>query len=72
MISQLTAQSPYLKMSKAFLLRYFTIKNMGKGAAIRTSLKHATGTIIAIQDADLKYDPKNIAKLIRPILKGDS
>ena len=72
MISQLTAQSPYLKMSKAFLLRYFTIKNMGKGAAIRTSLKHATGTIIAIQDADLEYDPKNIVKLTEPILKGDS
>ncbi len=45
-------------------------KNMGKGAAIRTSLEHASGDIISIQDADLEYDPKNVVKLVQPILSG--
>ena len=51
---------------------YYHSKNMGKGAAIRTALKHCSGGIIAIQDADLEYNPKNIARLIKPILNGTS
>ena len=47
-------------------------KNMGKGAAIRTALEHSTGGIISIQDADLEYDPKNVVKLVQPILRGKS
>ena len=47
-------------------------KNFGKGAAIRTALKHCTGDIISLQDADLEYNPKNIVKLIRPINNGSS
>ena len=43
-------------------------KNMGKGAAIRTALEHTTGSIISIQDADLEYNPRNIIKLIKPII----
>ncbi len=45
-------------------------KNSGKGAAIRTGLKHATGDIILIQDADLEYNPEEIAKVVRPIVDG--
>lgn len=45
-------------------------KNQGKGMAIRTGLKHATGQIILVQDADLEYDPAELPKLIEPIAEG--
>ena len=44
--------------------------NRGKGAAIATALAHATGTIVAIQDADLEYDPADLPKLLRPLLEN--
>lgn len=47
-------------------------KNIGKGAAIRTGLKHITGDIVIIQDADLEYNPKDYHKLIEPIVSGKS
>ena len=45
-------------------------KNGGKGSAIRAGLARATGTIVAIQDADLELDPAQIASLVQPILGG--
>ena len=45
-------------------------KNTGKGGAIRTGLKAAAGDIVILQDADLEYDPKEIAALIKPIQDG--
>ena len=45
-------------------------KNRGKGAAIRTGLSFSDGRIVIIQDADLEYDPRDYAKILRPILAG--
>ncbi len=45
--------------------------NRGKGAAIRTGLRHARGSIILIQDADLEYDPGQYVDIIEPLTKQD-
>ncbi len=47
-------------------------KNGGKGSAIRIGFSQASGTIVAIQDADLELDPAQIADLVKPILAGQT
>src|ERR1700741_1641587 len=46
--------------------------NQGKGAAVQTALSHAEGDFSAIFDADLEYDPGDLALLMQPLLDGRS
>lgn len=48
----------------------FHEKNQGKGAALRSGFKAATGDLVVVQDADLEYDPQELPALMDPILKG--
>src|SRR5262245_25199419 len=45
-------------------------RNQGKGAAVRTAVRHITGEVALIQDADLEYDPAEYPTLLKPILDG--
>ncbi len=47
-------------------------KNQGKGAALRTGFQKATGDFIAVQDADLEYNPMEFKKLLDPLIKGQA
>jgi glycosyltransferase involved in cell wall biosynthesis len=54
-------------------IRYiFHEKNLGKGGAVKTGYKNATGDIVIVQDADLEYDPNDYAAVIAPILSGST
>ena len=58
----LEQNTSYERLMKLITLRHET--NLGKGAAIRSGLKLATGDFTVIQDADLEYEPGDIQKII--------
>lgn len=47
-------------------------RNQGKGAALRTGFANATGDFVAVQDADLEYNPYELKKLLVPLVNGDA
>jgi glycosyltransferase involved in cell wall biosynthesis len=54
------------------ILLHASLRNYGKGAAIRAGLTYASGDIVIIQDADLEYDPNQFHKMIEPIVNGSA
>ncbi|RTQ53784.1 glycosyltransferase family 2 protein [Hymenobacter gummosus] len=64
-INRYAAQHPDMPLR---LLRHAV--NQGKGAALHTGIREATGEYVIVQDADLEYDPEEYNLLLKPILKG--
>lgn len=49
---------------------FFSRKNRGKGAAVAAGIERARGEIVTVQDADLEYDPRDLPRLLQPLLDG--
>lgn len=59
----------FISLNNDIDIKYFEHEmNQGKGAAIHTGIKKATGDYLIIQDADLEYDPDDYNLLLKPIL----
>ncbi len=56
--------------SEIKLLRH--ARNKGKGAALRSGFAKATGDFVAVQDADLEYDPIDLKRLLIPLINDDA
>jgi glycosyltransferase involved in cell wall biosynthesis len=57
-------------LEKLVTKAFYHDNNRGKGSALRTGIKAVSGDVVIIQDADLEYDPRDIPKVIQPILDG--
>ncbi|GAB3922309.1 glycosyltransferase family 2 protein [Larkinella terrae] len=61
----------FIDENPALLVQYIKQPiNQGKGEAIHTGIRRATGQFIIIQDADLEYDPEEYGHLLQPLLAG--
>ncbi len=61
----------YSRQNPGLNIRYIAHEvNKGKGAALHTGIREATGEYLIVQDADLEYDPEEYNILLKPILDG--
>ncbi len=60
----------FIALNPSLPVHYHHQINQGKGGAIRTGIKNATGEILVVQDADLEYDPTDILPLLTPFIEG--
>jgi glycosyltransferase involved in cell wall biosynthesis len=61
----------YIALNPDISIQYYKHDvNKGKGAAIHTGIKNATGEYLIIQDADLEYDPEEYNDLLKPVVTG--
>jgi len=70
-LSKLKVRSPGSEVQGPRCKVIFHERNQGKGMAIRTGLKEASGEVVTIQDADLEYNPQELEKLLLPIIKNN-
>ncbi|KQC08906.1 MAG: hypothetical protein APR62_03790 [Smithella sp. SDB] len=62
--------SEWISENKDICAKLLKEKVRGKGAAVRSGMKVATGDILIMQDADLEYDPADYNELLKPIIEG--
>ena len=63
----------YMQNNQDLNIQYYSHEvNQGKGAALHTGIKRATGDCVIIQDADLEYTPTEYDILLKPILEGQA
>lgn len=61
----------YIDKNASVDIQYYKHEiNQGKGAALHTGIKKATGEYLIIQDADLEYDPTEYNILLKPVIDG--
>ncbi len=66
-----TSIQQYLNDNPSLNIQYFKHEiNKGKGAALHTGIKKASGEYLIIQDADLEYDPQEYNDLLKPVVNG--
>ena len=66
-----TAIENYIKLNPELYIQYQQHDfNKGKGAALHTGIKNASGEYLIIQDADLEYNPEEFNLLLKPIIDG--
>jgi glycosyltransferase involved in cell wall biosynthesis len=61
----------HFRSEKVEVITFRHPKNRGKGAGIKTGLKHAKGEYFVIQDADLEYDPTDIPSLLEAAITNN-